>query len=212
MNNFYSDKPSRQLRFGDVVQGYIFVDLTIKKPKLVSDKSHSDYNIQVSYPQYCVVLTPCCSIEKKCISICPLEQIKSNFLKNNYFKNDLTRINLRMKPENAFTDEGWNKKGKTEQANLMSESPKFALLQNFIYAPNDLFETYNLRTCEIKHYMIDFKNAIKIKCELIDRKTPTHTDILSSKVAELSIETRRELIEKLTNFYRVPDEDKIENH
>lgn len=210
MNNFYSDIHSPALRFGDIIHGYIFVDALIKKPFYAEDILPEDYNIKISFPKYCVILTPCCRIEKSVMNICPLEKIKNNFLKNNYFKEELTRINRRMSLRDAFTQEEWNKLSDEAQANAMLRDYEFSNLQNFIYAPHPYFESYIAKKEETSHYMIDFKNTIKIKCDLIQKSNPSKT-ILDSKIAELSIDIRHELREKISNFYaRVPEEDKIE--
>lgn len=211
MNNFYSGTPSESLRFGDILQGYVIANLTIKRPLLQIDESTLNFDFKITLPDYCVVLTPCCSIEKSSIALCPLDHLINAFCKNDYFREDYTRINRRMNEQQAFTTEEWEKLKEEERANRLLKDPSFALLQYFIYAPHPLLKFYELRGIQTNYYMIDFKNTFKIKCDLIKNTKSIDSAILSSKILELSINSRHELREKISNYYhRIPEEDRIE--
>jgi len=67
------------LRFGDVIQGFPICFSVIDKP------SHeSDFHITVSAPSYAVVLSPCCSIKDKVLSLAPLKQLENKIFVNPY--------------------------------------------------------------------------------------------------------------------------------
>ena len=60
---------------------------------------------------------------------------------------------------------------------------------------------------ETKYYMIDFKNIHKLNCDKIN--SPEDAP-LQSKCLQLSVQTRSELREKISNYYaRIPKEDLI---
>ena len=97
MSNFYSSTNDDKLRFGDVIQGSIFLT-----PKIynLNENYYKDFDIKFENIDYAVIVTPCCTIQKsnrtreKFISITPLLHIYSSFLQNEYFSQDLTLINI----------------------------------------------------------------------------------------------------------------------
>lgn len=203
------EEMDKALRFGDVLKGYISVIPKIKEPFL--DKVNYDYNLNIELPSFSVVLSPCCSIGEKKISLSPLVTVRRTFFDNPYFDEDLTRINGKMKPINAFSPEKWEEKSAVEKADILKNDSVYTLLEFFIYMENDLFPEYSIRkhgeTIKIKYYMIDFKNIYRIDCEKIEsaNKVP-----LDSKCLQLTVETRAELRDKIAYYFaRPPQEDKI---
>ena len=210
---FYAEKIDKEvLRFGDIIKGYISTNLTIKEPILsLQSKGHS-YKIDVTLPNYSVILTPSCSIENGVISLTPLIRILGHFLKNPYFAEDLTRINRKMGPEQSVPPNEWERLPQDEKEKRLKEGMAFALINYFIYEQSEMFEQYTIRHKEIRYYMIDFKNIYTVKCEKIHRAeiAMENTSIINSKILQLSIQARSELRDKISYYYaRVPKEDSI---
>jgi hypothetical protein len=94
---FYQDQMDGQLRFGDIVKGYVLSNPDLKRPIL--DPMVHDYSIKINKPLYSVVVSPCCSIDKKSILLSPLIPVRNDFFDNPYFVEDLTSINRPMEPQ-----------------------------------------------------------------------------------------------------------------
>jgi hypothetical protein len=203
---FYENNPDDALRFGDVVNGFVLSSTDIDDPE-----SFTDYKINVDIPDFCVILTPCCSIGRKVILLSPLEKIRSSFFDNPYFLEDLTRINREMDPKQSVSSEVWDRFGLEEQQKRLAEGRRFALNDVFIYEPNNYFNDYIIdrkkENIQTNYYMIDFKNTYKINCKKI---ISPESSPLNIKCMQLSIKTREELRKKLSEYYRrIPEEDKI---
>jgi hypothetical protein len=209
---FYAEKTDNYLRFGDVVRGYILPNTTIKEPILSFKSESHNYTIDIEMP-YSVVLTPCCSIGESTISLTPLIKVRSKFLKNPYFAEDLTRINRKMEPQQAHSPDEWENFSLEEQQRYLEEEINYALLNLFIYEENEIFKKYTLRKREITYYMINFKDIYTMKCAMIKRPEelkPEDAPIIESKVLQLSIQARSELRDKIVFYYsRIPEEDEI---
>lgn len=91
---FYQEEIDNALRFGDVLSGFIVTSPIIKNPD-----SLETYEISVVQPDFCVILSPCCSIGHKVITLSPLIPVRGSFFNNPYFAQDLTRIDGTMKPQ-----------------------------------------------------------------------------------------------------------------
>ena len=96
MVGFYVDIPSKALRFGDVVRGFTAATPTIDKPSV---SVIQDYSLKIINPSYLAILSPCCSISDKMISLAPLVLIPGKLFRNPYFSEDLTNINREMQPQ-----------------------------------------------------------------------------------------------------------------
>jgi hypothetical protein len=212
MGMFYVEKTDNYLRFGDVVRGYILPNTTIKEPILSFKSESHNYTIDVEMP-YSVVLTPCCSIGENTISLTPLIEVRSNFFKNPYFTDDLTRINRKMEPQQAHSPDEWGKFSLEKQQRYLAEGLNYALLNLFIYGESEIFKKYTMRQREITYYMLNFRNVYTIKCAMIKRPEkvkPEDAPIIESKVLQLSIQARSELRDKIVYYYsRIPEEDEI---
>ena len=194
------------LRFGDVLQGYIVAAANIDEPN-----SNNNYKIDINLPTYCIIISPCCSIGNKMISLSPLIELNGAFLKNPYFAEDLTRINRKMEPQQAVAPKVWENFPEQEKEKRLKEGYAYAFLEFFVYDKNELFPNYTVHrkeeNIETNYYMIDFRNTFKISCEKII--TPKDAP-LESKLLQLSIQSRSELRAKLANYYgKVPEEDML---
>lgn len=205
---FYQDKIDKELRFGDVLEGFIFLtSLSIKEPKMFRKCS-----LNIEIPEYCVLITPCCSIRHKILTICPLKKVMKGFFDNPYFSENLTNINRLMKPENVFSPYRWGKLTPEEQENKLREGITFAFLELFIYEKSSFFKEYDINdgneeNIKTSYYMIDFRDTYKVDCS---RLSNFKEELINLKHLQLSKETREELRNKISDYYfRVPEEDKI---
>lgn len=204
---FYQKENSKDLRFGDVLKGYFLSHSNIKGPNF-----ENDFSINVEAPKYCIVLSPCCSIGNKIISLSPLIKILKSFFNNPYFSEDLTRINRVMQPEQSVSPAQWEKFPQEVKQQRLAEGETYAHQELFIYQENEIYFPYVLKKkgevdVTTKYYMIDFRNIQKINCDLIlnNRDFP-----YESKCLELDKVTRRELREKISYYFRRPPEEDLE--
>ena len=206
---FYQENMDEALRFGDVVKGFIITTPNINKP--FSTMISEDYSIEINMPTFSVVVSPCCSIGDKIISLTPLIKLRNTFFDNPFFQDDLTRINRQMEPENTLPPDVWKKLSDDEREKRLEKGLGYAFLELFIYEQNDLFPKYTIHRkrgdIETNYYMIDFRDTYKLNCEKII--TPKNSP-LDSKCLQLSVQTRAELRDKISYYYaRVPQEDEI---
>lgn len=210
MEMFYSDSLDPILRFGDVLKGFIKTEPKFNNPILSMDQK-IEYNINVSIPEFSVVLTPCCSIGPSIISLTPLIKVLTTFMKNPHFKEDLTRINRIVDlPKNKFTPVDWETLDKDEKLKHVDQGKSYTFLNNFIYEPYIDFTSYELKGEDIKYYMVDFTRSYYINCGNIKREGKTDGNLIESKVLQLSLEVRNQLRNKIAEYYnRIPEEDKV---
>lgn len=198
---FYQERMDEALRFGDVLMGFVIASPTIKKPDAIEA-----YEIAIEIPSYCAVLSPCCSIGHKTISLSPLIRVRWKFFENPYFKKDLTRINREMKPEQAHSPQEWDGLPMERKQDKLKEGIGYALYDFFIYEKHDLLPKYELRgggseTIETNYYMIDFKNIYRVSCNRINSAKDSPLD---TKCLQLSIQTRKQLREKMAYYFHRP--------
>lgn len=204
---FYQEKMDKALRFGDVLKGYVLAASSIEEPIL-----NKDYKIDINLPALCIVLSPCCSIGERTISLSPLIELRGNFFDNPYIAEDLTRINRKMEPQQSVSPQVWEERFSPEEKQRRLEvGYAYASVELFVYEKNNLFPKYIIHrrqgNIETNYYMIDFRNSYKVSCEKII--TPENAP-LESKVLQLSIKTRSELRQKIADYYaRIPKEDLV---
>jgi len=188
---FYEDNPEPGLRFGDVVTGFQVATPQTHNP---STQVHADWEIAVRRPAYLAVVTPCCSIERKSIAVSPLLEVRPAFLKNEYFKKDLTNINRKVAPENSIPRDAWEKLPFEQKQSYMAKGHMFVFIDCFVYDASDLLPKYQLDRkgdpIEMGHYMVDFKSICRIDCKLIDRNKAAPR---GTKILQLTVQTRQEL-------------------
>lgn len=218
---FYQPELEEELRFGDVVKGFVFAVPQVNEPILSLD-DEPNYSIDIALPRFSVVLTPCCSIDNKTISLSPLIQLRIKFFENPYFSEDFTKINQLVPPELALPPNTWKKIREEEKQRRIISGPEYQFLQLFVYAPSPefpgLLPKYTLsrrdqksetgfHQVETDYYMVDFANIHRINCDKINRGSPIPPNI---KVLQLSVYTRKELRDKISAYYtRMPAEDEI---
>lgn len=205
---FYQESTYQAFRFGDVLKGFVIATPSISDPSQIKQ-----YNIEVNHPEYCVILSPCCSIGKRIITLSPLIQLQRSFFNNKYFEEDLTRINREMEAWEAVPSLIWKEKfTEEERQKKLREGKAYAFNEIFIYEQNVLFTNYELDVkgrgkIVTNYYMIDFRNTFKVYC---DKIISNENSPIELKCLQLSIDTRKELREKLASYYsRIPEEDKI---
>jgi hypothetical protein len=192
------------LRLGDIIEGFSHIIPTFDD--FFTHKN--EFRLDIKNQQFFAILTPCCSIENSLITVVPLISIKHSFLSNDYFTEDLTRINRPGPPEKIFPPIHWGNLSEEEKGKEIEKGEQYAFFELFIYSPNDKFPQYNLKykdkTLPMIFYMIDFKQAFTVTSKKIQRGTTY------PKVLQLTIASRGELRNKLAKFYsRIPDEDLV---
>ena len=210
MSRFYDDQPEQVLRFGDVIKGFHAVILEAQDPSI---ELRNDWAVRVSNPACLIVMTPCCSIDKKSIAMAPLIEIRPSFLDNEYFAEDLTRINRKVSPEKSVSRSVWDKHLSPERKQkLIAAGRDYAVLDCFIYEAHDLLKMYQLDRkksgpIEMGYYMVDFKTIYRINCDKINRNNPAPPGM---KILQLSMSARDDLRNKLSLYFgRTPPEDQV---
>lgn len=210
---FYQEGLGEELRFGDIVRGFVLTNAVLTKTHWSEPSRH--YNVNVSLPELSVIMTPCCSIEDKTIAVTPLISVPLSFYDNPYLEEDLTRVNRIMSPQQSVPPQIWNQLGDEERQRRIDEGNTFAFASLFVYDKHASLPQYELqgkRGHTIKqiatgYYMIDFKDIVKVNCDKII--SPSDSP-LESRYLELSVETREELRTKLGWYYsRRPKEDEV---
>jgi hypothetical protein len=195
---FYLDPPTKELRFGDVVTGFQHPTVRIDAPD-----SALDLRISVTRPQYFAVMTPCCNIELKSFSLAPLESIRDAILRRPRLLENLSLINAQFPPKDGFTPEEIAKMDVEKQAELVSQAATYSYLDCFVYEPNGFFPPYEVKRNKqnwpnLRHRMVDFKSIFRVDCSLIEREQEMPSGV---KISELTVETRAQLRDKLTNYF-----------
>ena len=208
---FYEKKKEPVLRFGDVLRGYVSAVPRIREPIIATVSEPHEYIVDIKLPRFCVVVSPCCSIGESTICLTPVIPLRGAFFDNTYFLEDLTRINHKMKPEQAVPRQKWEDFSAGEKQRRLGEGHTYTFLELFVYEGHELFPKYTINrkrgNVETNYYMIDFRNTYKLHCEKIT--TPKDAP-LESKCLQLSIQTRSELRDKIAFYYgRIPKEDEI---
>jgi len=203
-----SEKCDKAFRFGDVLNGFAIATPSIQNPPL---SNNCTYQIEVSMHSFYVILSPCCSISDKVLSLAPLLELDNRFFKNSYFKEDMTRLNRKMEAKNSIPAGRWNNMDPDEKAAKEQQGLMYAFLEFFIYKKNGLFTPYPINqkgeNIETRCYMIDFRTIFQIKCDKViaPKDTP-----LKCKCLQLTVETRNLLRDKLVFYFsRIPNEDKV---
>jgi hypothetical protein len=206
---FYEKKLGSALRFGDVLKGFFISIPKIKEPILT--RNFHEIKVDVNYPEFCVVMSPCCSIKDNEILIAPLQKVNENFFKNPYFKDDLTNINRLVPPEYTIPPEGWDRLSEKDKSIRISKGPAYTFGDFFIYSENPFFPKFEVsmrnEKLNIGFLMVNFKDIQKACCDGITEVSETPNP---AKILELSIRARNDLREKLSWYFsRIPEEDSI---
>ncbi len=209
---FYQNGLGNELRFGDVVKGFVLTNTVLTKTHW--NTPNLPYGINVSTPKFSVVMTPCCSIEDKTIAVTALIQVKISFFGNPYWVDDLTRINRIMSPQQSVQPQVWSQLSAEEQQRRIAEGNTYAHANLFIYDKHEILLKYKLsgkrgETQEITtgYYMVDFKNIVKVNCDRIVSPSNSPSEC---RLLELTVEAREDLRAKLGWYYsRIPKEDQV---
>jgi len=198
---FYTNIHSEALRFGDIVAGYILATPKIKRPFL--ELGNHQYNVDIELSQFSVILSPSCSIGERKILISPLRIVRKTFFDNDYFNNDLTRINRQMEQQYIYPPSTIARMTEEEKREKLTSDIVWTLVELFIYDQHDLLPAYQIRrrgeNQEIRYYMVDFRDVTKVNCEQI---VNAEDSPLTCKILQLSDQTRLELSDKIQNFYK----------
>jgi hypothetical protein len=207
VDQFYSQTNEPSLRFGDVVSGF-----TACTPVIDDPLNPISFKIEVSRNPYFAILSPCCSIEGKVISLAPLVKVKPGFFKNPFFKEDLTRINGKIPAAKTLPPEEWEKLLPEERERRLNTGDAYGFHALFVYDESEHFQPYDLRFeggthITTKYYMVDFRQAFRVSSQVVKRDGEFPTAL---KCLQLSIATRALLRDKISYYFaRIPEEDMV---
>jgi len=207
---FYQESIDPGFRFGDVIKGFISATPNVSNPPINSD--NTDYSIDISI-SYCAIVSPCCSIKDKVISLSPLLHVNKDIFKNPYFKEDLTRINRIVPPEKSVSPIAFKKMPPEKKEEILSKDHSYTFVNLFIYKEHDLFPEYPIRLKDAddfntRYYVIDFRNTFRVNCSKIQNPTNVPPGL---KCLQLTIDTRKVLRDKIAYYYgRTPAEDIVD--
>ena len=206
---FYADGFSENYRMGDIVSGYSEIIPTYSKNKLSNELSLS---ISIIPSDWFVILTPCCSIENGIINIAPLKGIDTRFLSSEQLIENFLLINQPIPKRSAIGDIAFSKLSIEEQFEIDNAPVEYAYIDKFVYDETTHLQEYKVTrkrgkddvvTIMTGKYMISFKDAAKIQCDIFERNKAIY-----GKVAELTPLTRQCLRDKMSYYYsRTPLED-----
>lgn len=235
MDMTYNGTIEDKLRFGDVVKGYLCAIPKVVKP--FTNNNAESYSIQIDNPIFSVVLDPCCEVGSGIISLAPLEQVNSRLWDIAFLAKDMTLLNIPGNAKNLMHPSTWNKLSEEEKKSAMQEADKFGHTPFFVYSGNPLFPEYTIIRENMYTETIDtvtqlptygvtkqqvsfvtkkrtrnFKNIFRVNCDkIVTADKPLDEIIKQSIVLQLSIKTRNQLREKLSNYFgKRPAEDVVE--
>lgn len=235
---FYEDAIENNLRFGDVVKGFVSLIPKLNKP-------FGNMSIEIQNPQFSVVLDPCCEIGKGTVLLSPLEEISQQLLDIPILSADITGkdlilINKQQQAKDYFYPTEWNSLSAESKKDLLGDKPEFVWQSLFVYEGHYYFPTYTVKrkkkyrqvidpetglpkyeevaepvVLSISHRMINFKAIYRVNCEDITSSQKAgksaSDDILSSIVLRLSTENRNQLRQKMAYYFgKTPKEDETE--
>jgi hypothetical protein len=202
---FYElEYPDPFLRMGDIINGFQFIRPDFE---LLFDDPQS-FSLIIEKVEHFVVLTPCCSIEEKKISIVPLRKLPSKLFLNPNFTADFTVLNRPMSPELQLPPDRWDALPEEVKQRKIGEGINYFFQNYYIFHEHDLLPRYHISYKENKFetgfYLIDFKDTYSIQAKNIEREANL------PKVLQLSKAARQDLRDKISNYYfRIPEEDKV---
>jgi hypothetical protein len=167
------------------------------------------YDIEVDFPKYCAILSPCCSIGEKVLCLSPLIKLRQKFFDNPYFVSDFTNINRVMNPQQTLPPAVWDGLLAEERIKREAKGPAYSFIELFVYQQCEWFPSYRVDRrdgqVQTNYYMIDFRNIFKVSCESVLKPDKVPID---AKLLQLTTETRSQLREKISYYFsRVPQED-----
>ena len=212
---FYTDKPDfTNLRFGDVIQGFVGVIPIIETP--FNDKILEGYEFQIKsfIPEFSVVMTHCCSIGKGNLALAPLKKIhhKIDILRlNSDIYNNFTALNRKIEKKMLIPKSYWDKMDGDEKTEIEMLGKGWHHIDKIFYDSNDLFTPYDIKLKDeeiirTNSYIVDFSDIYNVKCSKI-QKNNIDKKILKSKFLELTENAREEIKEKIATYFSRPAED-----
>src|SRR5271157_2693120 len=128
-----------------------------------------DLQIHLTSPLYFAVMTPCCSIEAKSISLAPLGEARHSFFSNPRFVEDMTKINSLLSPADALSPQHLAALSEEKRAEELAKGPSYVYYDCFVYEPHALFGTYVIKkgqsSWKVGHRLVDFKSIFRVECE-----------------------------------------------
>lgn len=210
---FYAESFEDRLRFGDVLCDLPSAHVSLSGPPAPIGAG-PELTLEVSTP-LSVLLTPCCEVgNTNSLTLAPVSRLNKyvKLLRNDYFREDLLRLNEKAPPEKCIPSGEWDALVPSEQERRLAKGSVYALNYLFAYpvrepvlTPYDaVTDVGNGReTLTIGYYLIDFREAYRLS--IVKER---HKEFTSCKKLQLTPETREQLRRKLSQFFaEPPDED-----
>lgn len=211
---FYTHAPSPFYRMGDIIEN-------LHEVIPCYDSKNNDFSVKFQITKRFVILTPCCSIEKKEAIVVPLKPLDTRLVVSEFLRDDFLLINSRISQKKVLGERAYakaleemvNEQTSPEEIAIFENSINYEFFELFVFGEHTDFEEYSVSrkrgkddtiTVNTKCYMISFKDAMRVQSLIFNRDNSR-----CAKLAELTPMARKALRDKLTFFYsRVPDEDK----
>ena len=188
------------------MQGFVATTPKITEPIKLHENNYEGCEVKIFYPEFVIIMSPCCSIKGGMICLAPLIKVDRNFYHNSYLSEDPTRVNRKMYPRQAWGEEKWELLPEAKKRDEELKGLSYAYLSYFVYDRHTILPKYNLtEKIETDYYMIDFRTVYSLNCNKIIKadKAPIET-----KRLQLSVQTRTEFRDKISYYFgRTPDED-----
>ena len=197
-NMFYTDVKTPEIRQGDIFEGLVSIGIIPSKfltPNILNKEHNPCFSVNLGFG-YAVVVTPCCDIQKRdYLAFCPLIPLQEKVRRNEFFNEDPTRLNAKVKPENMVPKAAWDGFSEREKAERMNNGKRYAFVNNFVFERDGDLLPIDM--------VIDFNFIFNISRKTLGGKN----ELLSpNRVLQLSSESRRALRLKLSDYYfRDPD-------
>lgn len=199
---FYAETPNPSIRQGDIFEGLVNIGIIPTRFLTVNtlNKEHNPcFSVNLGFG-YATIITPCCDIQKRdYLAFCPLVPLQDKVRQNEFFNENPTRLNSKVKPENMVPKRVWDRFSDSEKAIRTRTGNRYAFVHNFVFQkfegifPNDM--------------VIDFSCVFNISRKTLGGKNEM---LLPNRVLQLSDESRRSLRLKLASYY-FRDPDKCRN-
>ncbi len=213
MPDFYQSSLEPALRLGDLVTGFPLAVLKWHSPEV---EARTDAGaplastIELYEKKIFAVITPCCSIETSKLVVSPLIHVRAEWLRNPAFKKDFSLVNRKIDAQTATPPEVWEQFSDDVRIVKERAGPQFTFYESFVFAPTPHLGRYEIsyrkEVTEVGHWMIDMRNLVTVCSNAFgrDKSTNQKPAPIGMKLAQLSVDSRQNLRDKLAGYFSRP--------